>query len=192
MTQLTSRAMMVRLGFSHDAADEIFNAKGIDLIYEQLNLDDENVKILLRNIRKTGGGGQCEMISFKAEINLYLNIFFVFHNNHTIQSVDYSDITVPKNCALKKQREMDSDEETKPEAPTINLKDFSKTNKAIIQYLCGMRGCDGVPLKYVALPTISLMPVTETDNPSDTYATYDEEMVKIVSLIESGHATNAT
>ena len=36
------------------------------------------------------------------------------------------------------------------------------------------------------------MPIAEAENPRNTYATYDEEMVKIVPIIEPGHAANAT
>ena len=50
ITQITSREMMVRLGFSQDAADKIFNGQGIGLIDEWLNLDDDYVKTLLRNV----------------------------------------------------------------------------------------------------------------------------------------------
>ena len=44
--------MMVRLGFSQDAAAKVFNEKVIDWIDEWLNLDDANVKTLLRNVPK--------------------------------------------------------------------------------------------------------------------------------------------
>ena len=50
MMQLTSRAMMVRLGFIQDAADEIFIVQGIHLIDEWLNLDDDDVKTLIKNV----------------------------------------------------------------------------------------------------------------------------------------------
>ena len=59
------------------------------------------------------------------------------------------------------------------------------------QYLRGIRGCDGVPLSYVALLPSKLVPIAEEDYPSNTYATYDEEMVKIGPIVESGHASNA-
>ena len=36
------------------------------------------------------------------------------------------------------------------------------------------------------------MPIIEAENPSNTYANYDEEMVKIVPIIEPGNAANAT
>ena len=63
--QLTSRAMMVRLGFIQDAADEIFIVQGIHLIDEWLNLDDDDVKTLIKNVWKPGDDGQGETMRFK-------------------------------------------------------------------------------------------------------------------------------
>ena len=52
MMQLILRVMMVHIGLSLDAADEIFNGQGINLIDEwlNLNLDNNNVKTLLWNV----------------------------------------------------------------------------------------------------------------------------------------------
>ena len=61
----------------------------------------------------------------------------------------------------------------------------------MIQYLCGVRGCDWVPLIYVAKTTSYLMPIVEADDPSHTSAAYDGEMLKIVLIIETGNAANA-
>ena len=144
--------MMVRLGFSQDAANEIFNGQGLDLINEWLNLDNNNVKKLLQKVQKPGGGGHGEMISFKAEMNFHLDIFFVRHKNRTSISVDYSDITVTNIRALKKQRYMELDKEAKHEATAIDLEDVSKTHEAMIQYLCGVCGFNVVPLSYVVQP----------------------------------------
>ena len=100
-------------------------------------------------------------------MDLHLTVLFAHHNHHTSQSVDYGDVTVPKICALKKQLELDSSKETNPEAPTINLKDISKTYEAMIQYLCGISGCDGVSLSYVARSPSDIMPIVEEDDPSN-------------------------
>ena len=98
---------MVQLWFSQGAAEDIFNGQGIDSIDEWLNLDNDNVKILLQNVWKPGGGGQGEMISFKAEMSLHITVFFVCHKHRTSQSVEYGDITVPNICALKKQQQLE-------------------------------------------------------------------------------------
>ena len=158
--QLASRAMMVQLGFIQDAANEIFNGQGIDLIDEWLNLDNEDVKTLLWNVRKPVGGVQGEMISFKAEMKLHLTVSFVFLKRCASQSVDYGNTTVPNICALKKQIYLGSAKEKNPEAPTINLKDVSKKHEEIMQYVLGIRVYDGVPLSYVAQPTSNLMPIS--------------------------------
>ena len=83
MMLIILREMVVRLGFSHDKADEIFNGKGIELIDKWLNLYTDDVKTLRWNVKIPGGGGHGEMISFKTEMNLHLTIFFVCHKNRT-------------------------------------------------------------------------------------------------------------
>ena len=62
----------------------------------------------------------------------------------------------------------------------------------MIKYLRSILGFDGVHLSDVAWPTNDLMPITEAYDPSNTYATYDEEMVKIVPIVDPGHAANET
>ena len=61
----------------------------------------------------------------------------------------------------------------------------------MIQYLQGIRGCDGVPLRYIARSASETTPISEEKDTSNTYINYDEEMVKLAPIIESGHATNA-
>ena len=93
---------------------------------------------------------------------------------------------------MKKKRELESAKETKPEDPTIDLKDVYKTYGSMIQYLCGICGCDGVPLSYIAQPMSDMMTISEADNPSNAYATHDEEIVKRVPTTKPVHAANAT
>ena len=103
MVQLTPRKMVVRLGFSQDLAEKIFNGKYIESIDEWLNLDNDDVKKLPRNFQKPGGVGEGGIISFKAEMNPHLTVLFILHKNRTSLSVEYIDITVPKFHAFKKQ-----------------------------------------------------------------------------------------
>ena len=60
------------------------------------------------------------------------------------------------------------------------------------QYLYGICCYIGVSLRYTVQPTIDMMPISEADDPRNAYDTYDEEMVKIVPIIEPVHAANAT
>ena len=58
--------------------------------------------------------------------------------------------------------------------------------------MSGICGYDGGPISYIARPTIDLVPIADVENPKNAYATYDEEMVKIVPIIDTGHAANTT
>jgi len=123
------------------------------------------------------------MISYKAEMNLQLAVFYIHHKHCTSWTVDYADITVPSIHALKKQCKVEALKEAKPELPTIDPKDVSKTYEAMVQYLRGMRGESGVPLSYVARPTNKLIPKPSAEDPSTGYSTHDEEMVKRAPII---------
>ena len=101
MTIQTSRAMMVRLGFTEAAADEIYSGQGIDSIDEWANLDKSDVTSLCQTVRKPGGGGDGKMISYKAKMNLQAAVFFIYHKHRTSRTVDYTNITVPEICAMK-------------------------------------------------------------------------------------------
>ena len=64
MTLATSRKMLVRLGLSANAANDIYQRQGIDSIKECAKFDKDDVVSLLRLVRKNGGGGNSEMVGF--------------------------------------------------------------------------------------------------------------------------------
>ena len=161
MTLTTSRKMLLCLGFSTSAANNIYQRQGIDSINEWANFDRDEVFSLLRLVRKPGGGGNGEMVGLKAEINLQIAMFFIHHKIRTIRTVGYGDITVPAIHDLKKQHKIEAIKDPKTEAPTINLKDVLKTYKYLIQYLRGMRGGSEVTLSYVVRASNKLHPKHE-------------------------------
>ena len=87
---------MVRLEFTDATAGEISTGQGIDSIDEWAKFDADDVTSLLRTVRKLGGGGNGEMISYKAEMNLQAAVLFIHHKHRTRRTVDYANITVPK------------------------------------------------------------------------------------------------
>ena len=127
MTLATSRKMLVRLGFSTSAANDIYQRQGIDSVYEWANFDKDGIVFLLRSVRKPSGGRNGEMVYFKAELNLQLSVLFIHHKIRTNRTVDYGGIAVPAIRALKKKYEIEAIKEPQTEAPTIDLKDVLNT-----------------------------------------------------------------
>ena len=87
---------MVRLEFTDATAGEISTGQGIDSIDEWAKFDADDVMSLLRTVRKLGGGGNGEMISYNVEMNLQAAVLFINHKHRTRRTVDYANITVPK------------------------------------------------------------------------------------------------
>ena len=103
------------------------SGREVESIDEWANFDKDGVVSLLRSVRKHGGGRNGEMVGFKAELNLQIAVFYIHHKIRSIRIVEYEDINVPVIRDLKKQRKIEAIKEPKTEAPTINLKDVSKT-----------------------------------------------------------------
>ena len=133
MTLTASRHMLVCLVFSANASNDIYQNHGIYSIDECVDFDKDDVVSFLRSFRKQSGGRNVEMVSFKADLNIQLAMFFIYHKIRTIRTVDYGYITVPAIQTMKKQREIEAIKEPKTEAPAIDLKDSSKTYKYMIQ-----------------------------------------------------------
>ena len=151
MTVTTSIQMLARLVLSASAANDIYQRQGIESIDEWENFDKDDVVYLLRSVCKPGGGRNGEMVGFKLELNLQLEMFYIHHKIRTSRTVDYGYITVPVIRALKKQCKIEAIKEPKTEAPTIDLKEVLKTYEYLIQYFYGMRRGSGFQLRYVVM-----------------------------------------
>ena len=187
MALTTSRQMLVRLEFSASATNDIYQRQGIEFIDEWENFDKGDVFSLRRLVLQPGDGGNGEMVSFTAELNLQLAVFFIHHKIRTSRTVDYGDINVTAIFSLKKQQEKEAIKYPKTEASTIDLKDVLKTYKSLIQYLCGMRGGTGVLLSYVVRESNTLHPKPSVYDPVTASATHDEETVKRALIITAGN-----
>ena len=110
-------------------------------------------------------------------------MLFIHHKICTSSIFDYGDINVPLIRALKKQREIEEIKEPNTEAPTIDLKDVSKTYEYLIQYLRGMQGGSGVPISYVLRESNELHPKPSVDDPFIAYATHGKDMFKRSKII---------
>ena len=183
-----SRQMLVHLGFSKSAANDIYQRQGIDSIDEWANFENDYVVSLLRSVRKSGGSGNGEMVVLKADLNFQLAVLFIHQNIRTNRTVDYGDITVPDIRALKKQREIEAIKEPKTEALTINLKYFLKTYESLNQYLRRIRGGNRVLLSYVVRASNEEHLKPSVDDPVTSYATHDEDMAKRAPIIAAANS----
>ena len=127
MALTTSRQMLVHLGLSASATNDIYHRQGIDSIDEWEKFDKDNIFSLIHLVSKPGDGGNGEMVGFKAELNLQIAVFYIHHKIRTIRIVEYEDINVPVIRDLKKQRKIEAIKEPKTDALKIDLKDVSKT-----------------------------------------------------------------
>ena len=187
MTIAKSGQMLVRLGFSASAANEIYQQQGIDFIDKWENFDKDDVVSLICSVRKPSGGRNVDMVGLKSEINIQISVFFVHHKICTIRKVDYGDINVPTIHYLNKKRKIEAIKDPKNDDPTINFKDVSKTYESLIRYLHGMRGVSAVTVSYVARARNELHPKPSVDDPVTAYVTHDEEMVKRAWIIATGN-----
>ena len=102
MKLATSRKILLRLVLYASTANEIYQRQGIESIEEWENFDKDDVFSLLRLVLKPGDGGNGEMVSFTAELNLQLAVFFIHHKTCTSRTVDYGDITIATILTLEK------------------------------------------------------------------------------------------
>ena len=69
-------------------------------------------------------------------------------------------------------------------------KRFADLYEAFVDNLQNIRGVTGIPLKY--LTRTQLIPTPEEDDPSNAYATVDEEMIARARIILPAHDTMLT
>ena len=68
MTLATPRHMLVYLGLSASAANDVYQGQGIDSIDEWANFDKDDVVCLIHLVCKPGGGGNGKMDGFKRSL----------------------------------------------------------------------------------------------------------------------------
>jgi hypothetical protein len=165
-TAAAMRTALERLGASQDATRAIVNDQGIASLDELKVLQDDDVCVLCKTVRRPGGvvpnpnaaeAGQPATIpnngvavTVRFEANLKLAVYMVRHRLNrisrpcTIESIDVDNV--------RKYQQMKDVEAayTKPDTkPTINDKDWPKTMEAIQEYLSRVLGEGGLPLAYI-------------------------------------------
>ena len=153
-SKMALRQALTRMGFSADAAREITTTQGIDSMAEFEVLSDTEVSSLCGVVMKPGGmdahGNQNNglEVALRAENNLKLMCYFIQYQTRTSRAVNPAEITLENVRMFKDLREWETNQ-TNPDAPTINEKDWPKTMDAIKEWLRGCLGVTKIPLAYV-------------------------------------------
>ena len=60
----TSRQMLMRIGFTASAANDLYQRQDIDFINDWAHFDKDVIFSMLHSVRKPVGGGNCETVGF--------------------------------------------------------------------------------------------------------------------------------
>ena len=98
-------AVLVRLGFSAQAATDIIGEQGIDTLEELRVLDDKEVESLCKVVRKPGGISNAAgtAVSLRAEANLKMAVYYLKYQERTSRPAEASNITLSNVRALRTQ-----------------------------------------------------------------------------------------
>jgi len=171
-------AALRRIGFSDAAAVDIIDSQGIDSLEELKVLEDKDVESLCKVVRKIGSTSGLN-ISLRAETNMKLTCYCLKYQERTSRIPDPDLITLDGIRALRafKQWELDHKDVT---APTIHLKDWSKTVQGLVEYLKGCLGVTKIPLAYVVREDLHVV-----SDPPGGYATRQLELIARAPIILS-------
>ena len=184
------RAMMLDLGFTQGAADEINTGQGVDSTDIMAGLSDEDVETLMRVTRKPGGGGDGQSVSFVAERNFKDACQMARHYHQTQRTIQFPTIRTAALGPFKTQRRVEREYMSRgatPDPPKIDFVDHPKALEMMTQYLGQYRGAaSGILLPYV-IRTV-LVPPAEVDDPATNYLTLDAERVGRAPIVATGAA----
>lgn len=185
------RQAYVRLRFPQAAATAVTDVQFIDSIVELRELTDKEIENLCKVIRRPGGtipnpnAGAPNApatipdpgipVSLAAENNLKMAAFWLRHQVRVQRNPTPAEITLVNIRTLRELRDSEIAYEAPTEYPTINVKDWPKTIEAIREFLRIFLGETKIPLAYVIRDTVEL---PEGDDPSDGYATVQDEMIR--------------
>ena len=140
------RGVMTRIGFSELAAQALVGEQGMDDLQEIKLLSDDEIKSLIKVIRRPGGtiagaaGAQVANpgvnVNQRAEGHLKLLSFYLRQQERVSHTVNAPDLTLEAIRTVRELREFESTyKPPKGDPPTINAKDWPKTMETIEKYL---------------------------------------------------------
>ena len=175
--------MLIRLGFSKEAAHSLVHEQVINSPSSILELSDEDVLNVCKAVRKPGGGEAGHIIPELAISRLQLAVFYIKHQFRTYGPLHVPDIDVRLVKEFREQMIMEK--EWTKKNPEHKLDPIPlDANKAPVAFdqlqtiLRNMRGSTGMPLSYVIRHKIFPDPMEfSPGHPDSPYSTYDEEII---------------
>ena len=201
-TTAAAKAMLMRLGLSTEAAEEISRADGQNLsdIADFADLGASEIKTLFSSLKQPGGlttGGARNYgiaVNMISQINFSAMCFLCGHvTKRQDRTLTAGDILLPR---VKKARTMQvmEDNHTDPSVlPVYDVKNWPKTMEMVIQYIEGFRAQDGSRMSYMLRQ--NLFPPAAADDPTygtagSTYGSPDEEIVARHRIVDRSAATD--
>lgn len=177
-----TRALLVRMGFTNNAAERVVAADGQGLvsIEDFQQMDEKTIESCMKGIRRPGGNGVGFPVSGMAEQNFRNMIKYVKHFQRINRTLTQADITLVKVRSFQHQTNIEDKHTDPTEAPKANLKNWPLFIESIMEYIGGHRGVEGHPLLYCLRDEIPA-PAEADDpmkgEPNSKYRTHDQELI---------------
>lgn len=186
---VATRALLVRMGFTDDAAGRVVAAdgQGLSNIEDFQQLDEKTMELTCKGIRRPGGAEVGTQVSSVAEMNFKNMINYMKHFQRINRTLTQADITLVKVRSFCHQTNIEDKHTDPTEAPKLNPKNWPLTIESIVEYIGGHRGVEGHPLIYCLRDEIPA-PAEADDpmkgQPNSKYKTHDQEMIARGNIVD--------
>jgi hypothetical protein len=186
--------MLVRLGFSKEAANDLVYEQLVNDVASILEFSDTAVLNLSKAVRKPGGGEDGHIIPELAVSRFQLVVFYIKHQYRTYGPIHIPGIHLELVKEYKEQMIMEKEWMKKNPEHKLDLipLDAGKAPVAFDQLqtiLHNMRGSTGMPLSYMIRHKLFPAPMEPSPgHPDSPYATYDDEIIGCGMIILEGRS----
>ena len=197
-----AKAMLIRLGLSNEAAEEITSATGQNLseVADFADLDEDGIKMLFSSLKQPGGltvggtrnyGIACNMVS---QINFAAMCFLCKHvTKRQDRPLTQGDIQLTRVKKARAMQVMEQNHTDPSVLPVYDVKNWPKTMEMVVQYIEGFRAQDGSRMSYILRQ--SLFPPAAATDPTygaagSVYGSPDEEISARHRIVDLSSATD--
>ena len=134
---VATRALLVRMGFTDDAAGRVVAAdgQGLSNIEDFQQLDEKTMELTCKGIRRPGGNEVGFPVSSVAEMNFKNMINYMKHFQRINRTLTQADITLVKVRSFCHQQNIEDKHTDPTEAPKLNPKNWPLTIESIVDIL---------------------------------------------------------